>query len=276
MRTWIARKPLLSFYILAILISWGYWFYMIASGQHVGRGSAASHFPGLLGPLLAAFIVTGLTQGRAGLADLGRRMLLPGKHWQRNLLLALSPLLLGACTFAGLALCGQPWPTAAGFAEYPGLPQGLSLAGVVLMVLFVGSYGEEAGWRGFALDPLLAQYGNFRGTLLLALLWLIWHLPLFILNEAMRELPGPMLIGWILGLSAGAFVLSQLYLASGRSILIVALWHAGYNMLVAPAAGAGLPAAVLSSIVMLWGIIVAVGWCLRPGTPARPGPDPLR
>jgi hypothetical protein len=37
-------------------------------------GGRASHFPGLLGPMLAAILVTGIVQGRPGLRDLGSRM----------------------------------------------------------------------------------------------------------------------------------------------------------------------------------------------------------
>lgn len=260
MRSWIANRPVAAFFILAILFSWTCWFSLISRGLQVGRGSEASHFPGLLGPLLAAFAMSAVRDGRAGPLNLFRRMFQPGLRWPANLLLGLSPLLFGLIAFAALAFMGQELPEAAGFTAYPGLPAGLSLPMVCLLVFLVSGYGEEVGWRGFALDPLLAKYGEFRGTLVLAGLWLVWHLPVFWLNETMAALLGPMVLGWIFGLFAGAFVLTHVYLLSGSSILIVALWHASYNMLVAPAAGEGIPAAIISSLVSVWGIIVAVLW----------------
>ena len=64
-----------------------------------------------------------------------------------------------------------------------------------------------------------------------------------------------------------------MYLATRHSILCVALWHAAYNMMVATEIGTGLPAAIVSTAVMAWGVVVAVRWWRRPLDP--PGPDPL-
>lgn len=42
-----------------------------------------------------------------------------------------------------------------------------------------GPLFEEPGWRGFALPRLEARFGPVRASMLLALLWAGWHLPLF-------------------------------------------------------------------------------------------------
>jgi hypothetical protein len=45
MRTWIAKWPSDSFYVLTLTLSWGYWLALLAQGQHVERlrrGPAAS------------------------------------------------------------------------------------------------------------------------------------------------------------------------------------------------------------------------------------------
>jgi uncharacterized protein len=41
--------------------------------------------------------------------------------------------------------------------------------------------GEEPGWRGYALPRLEERFGPVGATLLLALLWATWHLPLFLI-----------------------------------------------------------------------------------------------
>ena len=83
---------------------------------------------------------------------------------------------------------------------------------------------------------------------------------LFWLNESMAGLAGPMLLGWALGLACGAFVLAQVYVWSGRSVAVVAIWHAAYNLVVATEAGHGTMAAVVSSGVMVWGCVTALRW----------------
>lgn len=80
----------------------------------------------------------------------------------------------------------------------------------------------------------------------------------------MAALGGPILLGWALGFLCGAFVLAHVYLFTGHSIFWVATWHAVYNMMVAPAAGQGLPAAIVTTAVMLWGIVVAIRWWRTP------------
>ena len=271
-RTWIAKRPAVSFYVLTLTLSWGYWLTLLAQGRRVVPGSVVTHFPGLLGPLLAAIAVTAVIGGRKALHELFGRMFQLGPRWPSKLLLALSPLALGAVAFAALQLLGKPIPSANAFAHFPGLPEHWPLAGVVAAVIVVNGFGEETGWRGFLTERLLPKHGRVRATLWVALLWSFWHLPLFWLNTSMAALIGPVLIGWLFALVCGAFVLAQVYLATGHSILCVALWHAGYNIMVATEIGTGLPAAIVGTAVMAWGVVVATRWWRTPPEPPRPDP----
>jgi uncharacterized protein len=260
MRTWITKRPALSFYVLTLTLSWGYWCMLLALGERVKPGSAATHFPGLLGPTLAAVAVTAMIGGRTALRDLFARMFHLGPRWRSELMLALSPLALGAVALAAMHLLGKPLPSPSAFAHFPGLPEQWPLAGIVVAVILVNGFGEETGWRGFLTERLLPKHGRFRATLVVALLWSLWHLPLFWLNTGMAALTGPILFGWLFALVCGAFVLAQVYLATSRSILCVALWHSAYNMMVATEIGTGLPAAIVGTAVMVWGFVVAVRW----------------
>lgn len=260
----MAERPAVSFYLLALALSWGYWLTLLAQGRQVVAGSVVTHFPGLLGPMLAAVAVTAVIGGRTGLRELLGRMFRLGPRWPSTLMLALSPLALGAVAFLAMQVLGKPFPSAGAFAHFPGLPEGWLLAGVVAVVIVVNGFGEETGWRGFLTERLLPAHGRFRATLWVALLWSFWHLPLFWLSAGMASLVGPVLIGWLFALMCGAFVLSYVYLATGHSILCVALWHAAYNMMVATEIGTGWPAAIVGTAVMAWGFLVAVRWWPTP------------
>ena len=263
----------MSFYLLAVALSWGYWLTLLVQGLRVVPGGAVTHFPGLLGPMLAAMTITAVIGGRKALHELLARMFRLGPHWPSKLMLALSPLALGAGAFAAMRVLDRPLPSADAFAHFPGLPAHWPLAAVLAAVVLVNGFGEETGWRGFLTERLLSKHGRFRATLWVALLWSLWHLPLFWLNAGMAALVGPVLIGWLFALFCGAFVLTQVYLATGHSVLCVALWHAGYNMMVATEIGTGWPAAIIGTAVMAWGVVVAVRWWRRP--PGPPSPDPL-
>jgi uncharacterized protein len=66
---------LIGFYALTLAISWGWTLPFVLAGSGVDRGSGwPTHMPALLGPMIAAVVVTAWTQGVSGVRDLGGRM----------------------------------------------------------------------------------------------------------------------------------------------------------------------------------------------------------
>lgn len=170
MRTWATARPAPSFYVLTLTLFWGYWFTLLALGERVKTGSAVTHFPGLLGPMRAAMAVTAGIGGRTALQGLFGRMIHLGPRWRSRLMLALSPMALGAVALAAMRLLGKPLPSPSAFAHFPGLPERWPLAGIVVAVILINGFGEETGWRGFLTERLLPKHGRFRAILVVALL----------------------------------------------------------------------------------------------------------
>jgi len=91
--------------------------------------------------------------------------------------------------------------------------------------LLGGPLGEEPGWRGYALPRLEAALGPVRGSLLLALLWVGWHLPLFLY-------PGwtsTSLWTYALILIGQSIILSYAVNLSGFSVIPAIAMHAAFN-----------------------------------------------
>ena len=256
----LLSKPIIVFTTLAFMFSWGYWGALIGMGLRVTPGSTVSHLPGLFGPALAAIITIAVFEGVAGLRNLGARCVRIPQNWGLAGLVILAPMLIVASWFLVREMLGTPYPPVADFWAYPGVPPGFGTWGFVLFVILMNGYGEEMGWRGYLLENLRNHHGNLRATLIVAAVWLIWHVPLFFLNQSMADLIGPMLIGWVIGLALGAFVLSWIYLTFDKSILIVAIWHIAYNLSVATPATSGIPAAIVSTAVMIMGLWVIWRW----------------
>ena len=257
---WFASRPVSCYFILTIIISWSYWFVLLARGDQVRPGSTATHLPGLMGPMIAAVVVTWVAFGKTALIEFLKNAIILPRPYMRNALLALSPIFIGGVVFLALAAFGKPLPSLVAFSEYPGAPSSVSLLFILLVVLVLNGYGEEAGWRGFATRLLVPRFGRFRATLVVAAMWMVWHAPLFWLNTSMHALVGPVLIGWAFGLLCAAFLLAGLYFASHNSVLVVAVWHTLYNFTVSTPAGTGTPAAVITTIVMAWGTYFALVW----------------
>ncbi len=264
MRAFVGRHPLASFVILAYALSWADWIPLLLRGARVVPGGSVSHFPGLVGPALAAFVIVALTEGSAGVGRLLRRLARVSSPPRRFIVYSLSPLAFLVLALVAARLRGRPVPAIHDFGVYSGLPL-LSLPVVLLLVFLANGYGEETGWRGFALAHLQDRFGPVRGTLVLALIWAGWHTPSFWFVEGYRTMDLATLLGGFgLGICAGALVLARVVNRTNGSVLGAALWHASYNLTSATAAGRGLIGAVTTTCVMVWAVLLLLLEWRRP------------
>ena len=172
-------RALVAFFAIAYLVSWAWVIPLAVTGHTVFQGRGwPSHFPSLLGPMVAAFVVTAWTTGRFGVRDLLRRM----GRWRigwRWWLAALSPLGFLGLALGVVAASGGTLPRTGDFAQFSGLPSGLGVVGVALLIVVVNGFGEETGWRGYALPQLQKRFSPLTSTLILAGCWAGWHIPQF-------------------------------------------------------------------------------------------------
>jgi membrane protease YdiL (CAAX protease family) len=252
-------RPLATFVILAFAVSWSWMLPLVASGDVVEKGIGwPTHLPALLGPALAAFLVTALSWGRVGVRDLVGRVGLwrmPMRWWAA----ALSPL-----SFLGLALAvafaSGTLPDWSDFGRFSGLPT-IGVVPVAVIVV-LAALGEETGWRGFALPVLQRRYGALAAALLVTPIWAAWHVPFFFTVATYRDFAPVGYVGFVFGLACGSIVLTWLYNGTGGSILACAVWHGVYNLASGTAAADGTIAAITSTFVMVQALLL-VGLELR-------------
>ena len=111
------------------------------------------------------------------------------------------------------------------------LPLLLALTPIIFLVTLVsgGPIAEELGWRGFAQPRLQAWVGAERAGLIIGILWSLWHLPLFlILPSAKGNIP---LLWYIPLVSTWGILFAWIYNATGKSVLLCMLFHAGINFM---------------------------------------------
>jgi CAAX protease family protein len=249
-------RSLVVFFVLAYALSWSWVIPLVTAHEVVRRGEGwPTHLPALFGPAIAAVVVTAWTMGRPGLRDLAARMI----RWRvgvRWWLVAVSPLVLLGLGLAAMAAAGQALPGAGDFGRFSGIPAS-GLAGVLLLLVAAG-LGEETGWRGYALPKLQRRFSPLASSLIVAVLWFGWHLPQFFLIASYRDNGPFQYVGFFLGLTCGAVVLTWLYNRSGGSILLVAVWHGLYNLVSGTQAATGLLAAVVSTLIMIQAAVLTV------------------
>jgi len=132
---------------------------------------------------------------------------------------------------------------------------GASAVLVAVIWFLTFGLGEETGWRGWLMPALTGRFGFFPAALMVAGVWLVWHLPLFVFNTEFRAM-GWASIGWVLALVAGAFWLGWLARLGRWSIIPVALWHGGFDLLTSSDLGPSAFQATISTIVMVQAAVV--------------------
>ncbi len=267
LRAIVRRHRFGSYLAVAAAVSWSYWIAMALDGQIVRPGGTTSHFPGLFGPMLAAFIIAVLADGLAGVRDLVDRMF----RWRtspRWYALALVPSLVFAAGVGLLAVTGGDVPTLDELARYSGLPE-IGLPAVLLLAFLGNGLGEEVGWRGSAQPALRANHGFLRVAVTVGVVWALWHVPSFGVIETYRMMGLAIIPIFVIGLGSGAIVFGWLYERSGGSILIVALAHLSLNMATATEAGRGLPQALVTTAIVVWAVLIVVAEMRRSGALRR-------
>ncbi|MBP6825569.1 MAG: CPBP family intramembrane metalloprotease [Saprospiraceae bacterium] len=225
-------KNLLLYFVLAYGISWLIWLplwlpYLGISGL---PALPDQHYLGSYGPALAALIVLYVTRGKEGVRGI----------WGRVFLWRVAPVWY-AVVFGGMFLLfiagaliaqevnGQAF-TLHGFGvnrEFPAL----NMMGYFLMNLLTFGFGEEIGWRGFALPELQRRFNALWSTLILTLFWAAWHTPAFFYRPGYSSMGAGDIAGFFFSILTGSVVLTWLYNSTKGSILIVALLHAMVEMI---------------------------------------------
>jgi uncharacterized protein len=260
----LARHPLISFFVMAYAFSWIVWSPWVLSEEGVGllpfeiSGAALGLLSAaaiLLGPTLSGFIMTDVTEGREGIRRLLRRIVLwrVGLRWYLFALIGI-PLVM---TLGAVIL-------PEGLASLLGLGPGYVLTYLstyVLVVILGGPLFEEPGWRGFALPRLQPLHGPLVGTLILGLLWALWHLPEFLVPSWAEQSGGSSflaIVKFVVIAIAFAIVTTWVFNNTKGSVFMAILVHASIDTFSIPVGGLASPSAVGNSILLSFGVLALV------------------
>ena len=212
----------LRFFALAFAFTWFFWGLGVLGERGVLPALPGFTVIGTFGPLVAAVVLTAREGGRDGLRSLLGRV----ARWR------VSPVWYGVALLGPLAL------TLAAISLHVALggrtPDPASLAGSLPTVLLVSVYmlvfvalGEEVGWRGYALPALQARHGALASSVILGIVWALWHLPQFFNPATLYgDLPFVLFLAYLVPF---AVLITWVFNSTGGSVLIVMLVHAVMN-----------------------------------------------
>ena len=216
--SFLLTHPLAAYFLLTFTISWvGA---LAVAAPHLLRHEPLPIITGilmfpvmLLGPSLSAIFLTWFAADKPGLRDLFSRLLRARirSRWYARLLIPpvrVLTLLLTLKTFVS-----------------PVYTPNLFLMGVLFGV--PAGLLEEIGWTAFAFPKMSAQHNALGASILLGLLWGLWHLP--VVNYLGTATPHgaywfPFFLAFAFAMTAMRVLISCLYINTKR-VLIAQLMH---------------------------------------------------
>jgi len=261
------RHPLVTFFLLAYGLTWAIQI-PVAAGVLEGSGWRAVTWV----PAIAALLAAALTGGRGALRELGSRLVRWRVGWQWYLVVILGPAAFSLAVAGVYTLLGGSWSEAAP----PALLEGplLFLPLFLLILTLTDGLGEELAWRGFALPRLLTRYNALVASVVLGVIWALWHLPLvWTEGNAMYQQPVWLLL---VDITAKSVLFTWVFLHTRGSVLIAMLFHGATNLfLVSPdVASTGDLTLPLLAAVAKWALVVVLILVAGPTLVRGPSPDP--
>ena len=212
-------------------------------------GNVYYHILGMFGPMLAAIIMRVFVSREGLRGSLGLRQ--PLKYY---LTAVFVPILFITTICLTMAVIG-----AARFAmpeeEMPAYI--LPLLALLLIPEIIVSFGEEYGWRGYLL-PRLMPLGEIRASLILGVIWALWHTPVLLAgvlyggNYFWLALPI-----FVFTVTMSSFAYTWLGRVSHHSSMLASIFHGSTNWY------ANKVAIFLASGTLLsFGLAMGLGWML--------------
>jgi membrane protease YdiL (CAAX protease family) len=185
---------------------------------------------------VAALVMSAVLYGRQGVADLLKQI----THWRVGVVWYLFALF--STLVIGLAAIGTHALAGAAIAAF-------NLHILPALVPLPAGLPEEYGWRGFALPHLLKKRSALVASLIIALFWVLWHIPI---SPALKHVS---FLGlFLLEAIPLSILFSWLYINSRGSILLVVLYHLVYNTVV--------NMLNIPTSISLWAVYIGLNWVL--------------
>ena len=217
------RRNLLSFFLLTFLVSWSIWIL----GYLFFFETRFIFFPiGAMGPAIAALI---LKKRKSELSSVVSS-LKPHRiqlNWIMVIIFAVPVAMMLPLIY--YIFKNDPIPISFIFDLFPSDFEPwyiIPLLPLIFPMFLVGNFGEEIGWRGYALEKIGTNHGFFLGSIILGALNAIWHIPLYFLIENPLYNPFNLLfIGFFIFEIGYTLLVTVVWLNTRKTIFIGLLVH---------------------------------------------------
>jgi membrane protease YdiL (CAAX protease family) len=221
------------YFVATFAWTWLFWGVAIATGANMedfGAGLILLLL-GVMGPMVTGITFTYLTRDKEGRRDYWKRIInfkqIPAK-WYLVIFFFVPVMhvlsaLLDNMTGGG----GSTW----GEVALNAVSNPLSIIASILFASLI-PFLEELGWRGYVLDHLQAKWNALTSSLILGVVWSLWHLPMFFIPGSYQAGLGIGTVAfWMffLAIVPLSIIFTWIYNNTNRSTLATILFHAMVN-----------------------------------------------
>ena len=221
------------FFTITFLITWITWFIAAYFSYQLGMGGVQYLFmiPGLFAPFIAVLImISGSKNGEIRKDFWNRLSLKKIKLSYLPVIFLLMPCSLFLATALSL-LFGKSADQFLLSSDFKIMSGQILLS---LLILFLAPTLEELGWRGYGVDSIHSMFNLFKTTMLFAVIWALWHLPLFFIHGYYQhELWNTSIvyvINFLVSILPATVLMNWMYFKNNRSITIAILFHFIFNL----------------------------------------------
>lgn len=102
---------------------------------------------------------------------------------------------------------------------------------ILILVNLIPAFGEEYGWRGYLLPRLTKSQGKLKATIIVGIVWALFHFPLVYSLAAITGIGNPLLIASIQAAAVfmASFSFSYAFYLS-KNLIPVLFYHSTWNV----------------------------------------------
>lgn len=174
------------------------------------------YVPFQLAPGIFALILVWISGGKKGLSGLFQKLKYDKDFNKWYWFALLAPLAVCFISYVASSLIESDR------LLFPNLHEPFYVFLIECLVIIIGSYGEEIGWRGFLLPKLQERHSLLTSSLIIGLVWGIWHLQL--------RFGLPVFFVYLFLVMELSLVFSWITNKTGNNILAAVILHSTFNI----------------------------------------------
>lgn len=102
----------------------------------------------------------------------------------------------------------------------------------ILPLIILGPLSEEYGWRGFAIKRLLKYVNANLTSLIIGLIWSLWHLPLFFMLGTFQNEFNVPFFAFLISVTSTSFIYTYIYVRTKQSLFSAIFLHWVYTYVI--------------------------------------------